>query len=99
MKKIIGILIFVVLLMFVGNVITIANQIQMVTNVYCAYAFYVVLFVLLLVFVIIPIIKLLKMPVFSFSKVNNTDYSIEALQGEGQELTFEDLGIEEPNEN
>ena len=69
--KIVCVLAFVVLLLFVGNVIVIANQIQTATNVYCAYAFYVVLLALLIIFIIKPVIKLLRMPsLISLSKVN-----------------------------
>lgn len=78
--KVFCILAFVTLLMFVGNVITIANQIETATNVYCAYAFYAVLFVLLLIFIVVPIIKILKMPsIMEFSEVDD-DISVESLQ-------------------
>lgn len=78
--KVICIVAFVVLLIFVGNVMIIANNIQNATNVYCAYAFYAVLLVLLLVFVVIPAIKLLRMPSFmDLSKVKNND-TVEKVQ-------------------
>ena len=60
--KVICTLAFVALLIFVGNVIVIANQIQMATNVYCMYAFYAVVLALLLYFIIIPMIKIQRMP-------------------------------------
>lgn len=72
--KIVCVLAFVVLLLFVGNVIVIANQIQTATNVYCVYAFYAVLLALLIIFIIKPVIKLLRMPsLIPLSKVDE-DY-------------------------
>ena len=78
--KIMCILVFIVLLLFIGNVMVIANNIQNATNEYVAYAFYAVLLVLLLAFIIIPLVKLLKMPsMMEFPKVDDS-YTAEKVQ-------------------
>ena len=56
------VLLFISLLIFAGNVIIIANQIQMATNAYVAYAFYAVVLGLLGYYVARPAFKLVKMP-------------------------------------
>lgn len=78
--KVICILAFVAVLLFVGNVMVIASHIQNATNVYCAYAFYAALLVLLIIFVVIPIVKLLRMPsIMELSKVEDGD-TVEKVQ-------------------
>lgn len=67
------ILIFVVLLIFAGNVIVIANQILLVTNIYCVYGFYALLLILSVLFIIVPIVRLIRMPqIAKLTKTNST---------------------------
>ena len=71
--QVVCIVIFITLLLLVGNVMFIANQIQMATNKYFAYTFYIVVFALLIIYIIIPIIKLLKRPSLKEFTFKSTD--------------------------
>lgn len=77
--KIVCIIAFVALIIIlcIGNVIIIANQIQNATNIYCVYAFYALLIVLLVILIVVPAIRIVLMPTTMIPKVeknmsNNT---------------------------
>ncbi len=92
MKKkiitIISILLFAGLIVFVGNVMVIASQILLVTNIYCVYGFYAMLIALFAVFIVMPIIRMVKMPQISKMRIENQDkISANELYAIGQNLS------------
>ncbi len=84
------VLLFIGLLIFAGNVIIIANQIQMATNAYVAYAFYAVVLGLLGYYVARPAFKLVKMPPITEFKQINDKISDEDLRKVGERLKSDD---------
>lgn len=77
---------FIVLLVFVGNVIVIANHILLVTNLYCVYAFYVVLLILAVKFLVLPIIRLVRMPQITILTKPTDNTSAKELYNIGKNL-------------
>lgn len=85
------VLLFVVILIFAGNIIVIGNQIKMATNDYCAYAFYIVIIGLLTYFIVRPTIKMMKTPKVTEFKQITDDISDEDLQKIGERLKEADF--------
>ena len=62
---IVGVFIGVLVILLMGNVITVAEKIgEICHTIYAEYAFYALIFILVLIFVIVPIIKVHTAPEF-----------------------------------
>lgn len=74
-----------VLIILLGNVITIGDKLGQVTHVYVEYAFYAIIFLLLLIYVFRPIIKVHRAPEFPVLSVNE-QWSGKELKGFAKRL-------------
>jgi hypothetical protein len=84
---IIGVFIGVLVILLMGNVITVAEKLgEICHTVYAEYAFYALIFILVLIFVIVPIIKVHAAPEFPAMGIGDETSDIKRLRAFGKRL-------------
>ena len=84
---IIGVFIGVLVILLMGNVITVAEKLgEICHTVYAEYAFYALIFILVLMFVIVPIIKVHTAPEFPAMGIGDETSDIRKLRAFGKRL-------------
>ena len=84
---IIGVFIGVLVILLMGNVITVAEKLgEICHTVYAEYAFYALIFILVLIFVIVPIIKVHAAPEFPAMGIGDETSDIKRLRTFGKRL-------------
>lgn len=84
---IIGVFIGVLVILLMGNVITVAEKLgEICHTVYAEYAFYALIFILVLIFVIVPIIKVHTAPEFPAMGMGDETSDIKKLRAFGKRL-------------
>ena len=84
---IIGVFIGVLVILLMGNVITVAEKLgEICHTVYAEYAFYALIFILVLIFVIVPIIKVHMAPEFPVMGMGDETSDIRKLRAFGKRL-------------
>jgi uncharacterized membrane protein YcjF (UPF0283 family) len=84
---IIGVFIGVLVILLMGNVITVAEKLgEICHTVYAEYAFYALIFILVLIFVIVPIIKVHAAPEFPAMGIGDETSDIMRLRAFGKRL-------------
>ncbi len=84
---IIGVFIGVLVILLMGNVITVAEKLgEICHTVYAEYAFYALIFILVLIFVIVPIIKVHTAPEFPAMGLGDETSDIRKLRAFGKRL-------------
>ena len=84
---IIGVFIGVLVILLMGNVITVAEKLgEICHTVYAEYAFYALIFILVLIFVIVPIIKVHAAPEFPAMGIGDETSDIKRLSAFGKRL-------------
>ena len=84
---IIGVFIGVLVILLLGNVITVGEKLgEICHTVYAEYAFYVLVFILVLAFVIVPIIKVHAAPEFPALGMGNETSDLKKLNSFGRKL-------------
>lgn len=84
---IIGVFVGVLVILLMGNVITVAEKLgEICHTVYAEYAFYALIFILVLIFVIVPIIKVHTAPEFPVMGMGDETSDIRKLRAFGKRL-------------
>ena len=84
---IVGVFIGVLVILLMGNVITVAEKLgEICHTVYAEYAFYALIFILVLIFVIVPIIKVHMAPEFPVMGIGDETSDIRKLRAFGKRL-------------
>ena len=84
---IIGVFIGVLVILLMGNVITVAEKLgEICHTIYAEYAFYALIFILVLIFVIVPIIKVHTAPEFPVMGIGDETSDIRKLRAFGKRL-------------
>ena len=84
---IVGVFIGVLVILLMGNVITVAEKLgEICHTVYAEYAFYALIFILVLIFVIVPIIKVHTAPEFPVMGIGDEISDIRKLRAFGKRL-------------
>lgn len=84
---IIGVFVGVLVILLMGNVITVAEKLgEICHTVYAEYAFYALIFILVLIFVIVPIIKVHTAPEFPVMGIGDETSDIRKLRAFGKRL-------------
>ena len=84
---IVGVFIGVLVILLMGNVITVAEKLgEICHTVYAEYAFYALIFILVLIFVIVPIIKVHTAPEFPVMGIGDETSDIRKLRAFGKRL-------------
>lgn len=84
---IIGVFIGVLVILLMGNVITVAEKLgEICHTVYAEYAFYALIFILVLIFVIVPIIRVHTAPEFPAMGIGDETSDIRKLRAFGKRL-------------
>ena len=84
---IVGVFIGVLVILLMGNVITVAEKIgEICHTIYAEYAFYALIFILVLIFVIVPIIKVHTAPEFPAMGMGDETSDIKKLRAFGKRL-------------
>ena len=84
---IVGVFIGVLVILLMGNVITVAEKLgEICHTIYAEYAFYALIFILVLIFVIVPIIKVHTAPEFPVMGIGDETSDIRKLRAFGKRL-------------